>query len=229
MKKLTIIVAMLLAFSVQGIALAAEQFACGSNVRGYAKAEFVVLTGTDVNLRVAPVNGRVLRLLPRHTLMRVLAKQGVWYKVNVDGTVGFVHSDFTGKGHSDVLDEEDFSVGDIVLGAQFSKQEASANFGKLRKTSKKSDRTYYAYKGVTVGVSKRGEKVEYIELKNDEHITLRGACVDDSGALIVGQYGLPDTVVYDNGDTIYEYFADKNTLRFTLNKKGLVEKIVLQA
>ncbi len=229
MKKLTIIIAMLLALLVQGNVLAAEQFSCGSNIRGYAKADFVVLTGTDVNLRVAPVDGRVLRLMPRHTLMRVLEKRGVWHKVNVDGTIGYVHGDFVGKGHQEEFDAEDFSIADVMLGEKFSKQVANENFGKLRKTSKKNDRTYYAYKGITIGVSKRGEKVEYIELQNDEHITLRGACVKDKGALVVGMYGLPDAVVYDEGDTRYEYFADAGKLVFTLNRKSLVEKIVLES
>lgn len=225
------IFALLLCVEVQGTALAVERYACGAKLHGYNKADFVVLTGTDVNFRTAPVDGKVLRLLPRHTLMRVLATEGAWYKVNLDGTIGYVHGDFTGKGHQDPLSEEDFVIGEIALGAKFDADAAVDSFGRLRKTSKKSDRIYYAYKGVTFGVSKHGKHVDYIELTNDANLTMRGVCVDDSGALVVGQYGVPDGVVYDDDITAYEYFSPENRekkLTLVLNRKSQVEKIILE-
>ena len=66
-----------------------------------------------------------------------------------------------------------------------------------------------------------------------QYITMRGVSIGDSAGRAVGQYGLPDAVVYAADNTTYEYFwqDDKEQqLRFALevDKQSRVTAFILE-
>ena len=66
-----------------------------------------------------------------------------------------------------------------------------------------------------------------------KYITMRGVSIGDSAGRAVGQYGLPDAVVYAADNTTYEYFwqDDKEQpLRFALevDKQSRVTAFILE-
>ena len=224
---------LLLALLVQGSALAAEQYYVEQKIKGYDKGDFVVLDADDINFREQPVDGRVLKVLPHHSLLRVLAVKGDWLQAESDGATGYLYAPFTSKGAKDELTAEDFAVGYAALGERFEEKQAEARLGALQETltNKKLKRTVYVYPNVTLGVTKR--LLTSIRVTDPKYITMRGVSVGDSAGRAVGQYGLPDAVVYAKDVTTYEYFLQeegKQQLRFALeiNAQSRVQAFVLE-
>lgn len=229
----SILCSLLAALLVQGSALAAEQYYVDSKIKGYDKADFVVLDADDINFREQPVNGRVLKVLAHHSLLRVLALEGDWLQAESDGVKGYIYAPFTSKGTKDELTAEDFAVGYAALGERFEAEQAEASLGKLLATqeNKKLKRTAYVYEKGTLGVTKK--LLSSIKITDAKYITMRGVSVGDSAGRALGQYGLPDAVVYDKGVTTYEYFMPvdkKQKLRFALEigENSRVQAFVLE-
>lgn len=214
-------------------ALAAESYYTDTKIKGYSKGDFVVLEGDDVNFRQSAEQGTVLKVLPRHSLLRAIKQQGDWLEAVSDGVDGYVYAPFTGRAEHEALTTEDFAVGYAALGEKFSVQQAEEKLGKALKlvTDKKKKRSTYTYEYITLGVEK--QQLVSIKSRDPQYITMRGVSVGDSAARAVGQYGLPDAVVYAEGMTTYEYFlpqAAKQQLRFALeiNAASRVQAIVLE-
>lgn len=244
----TTALALALAFVLQGAALAAEslfsetRFAKGlyytdTKIKGYSKGAFVVLEGDDVNFRERAENGAVLKVLPRHSLLRAIKQQGDWLQAESDGTQGYVYAPFTGAGEHEPLTTDDFATGYAVLGEKFDVKQAEEKLGKLSKKTvdKKTKLTTYSYKNVDIGTVK--DKITLLRVCDTAYITMRGVSVGDNAARAVGQYGVPDAVVYGagiTGKTIYEYFLPtenkKQRLRFALDvdKDSRVQAIILE-
>lgn len=244
----TTALALALAFVLQGAALAAEslfsetRFAKGlyytdTKIKGYSKGAFVVLEGDDVNFRERAENGAVLKVLPRHSLLRAIKQQGDWLQAESDGIQGYVYAPFTGAGEHEPLTTEDFAVGYAALGEKFDEQQAQEKLGKVMKQviDKKTKASSYTYKYVIIGTKK--QKITSIRVFDPKYITMRGVSVGDNAARAVGQYGVPDAVVYGagiTGKTIYEYFLPtenkKQRLRFALDvdKDSRVQAIILE-
>lgn len=221
-----------LVFSVSAFAADGE-FYTAEKLRGHEKGEFVVLDSDDVNLRAAPENGRILTVLSRHALLQVLEKDGQWYKVHTDGIDGYVYAPFTSEGLRDALTEEDFALGYAALNSRFDEDEASAQLGKAIKVTKRDGRLYYEYQHLTIGVRRRGQNIEFLEIRDPQLITMRGVSIGDGGARVVGQYGVPDGVIYKDGKSRYEYFfkdehKDDYYFYVDLDKQGKVAAIVLE-
>lgn len=243
----TILTALALVATLQGVALAAEslysdtRFAKGlyytdTKIKGYSKGNFVVLDGDDVNFRERAENGAVLKVLPRHSLLRVLKQQGDWLQAESDGMQGYIYAPFTAAGEHEPLTTEDFAVGYAALGEQFDAQQAQEKLGKVMKqvVNKKTKDSSYTYKYAIIGTKK--QKITSLRVFDPKYITMRGVSVGDSAARAVGQYGVPDTVVYGagiSGKTIYEYFLPaekKQALRFALeiDSQSRVQGIILE-
>ena len=233
----TTALALALAFVLQGTALAAESYYTDSKIKGYSEGSFVELKGDDVNFREHAKDGKVLKVLPRHALLRVLKKQGEWLQAVSDGVQGFIYEPFTGTAEREELLTDDFSTGYAVLGEKFDAKQAEEKLGKLSKRSvdKKTKLTTYSYKNVDIGTVK--DKITLLRMCDTAYITMRGVSVGDSAARAVGQYGVPDAVVYGagiTGKTIYEYFLptenEKQQLRFALDidKDSRVQAIILE-
>lgn len=210
-----------------------EKYYCTEKVRGYDKADFIVMESDDVNIRQAPETGRVLKVLSRHTLMRVLDKEGQWYQVNTDGLEGYVYAPFTKSCQQDMLTEEDFALGYAVLNSTFNEDEAENKLGKLKKKTKIKRRYYYEYDGVKIGVDKKKDIISYIEVSTPQIITMRGISTGDASYRVTGQYGSPRSVVYTDDGIIYEYsFEDEkdDLYKFSVyvNKDSIVTKLVLE-
>lgn len=228
------ILALAVALLVSSSALAAEgKYYTGDKVRGHDKGQFVVLDSDDVNLRAAPETGRIIKVLERHALMRVLDKEGQWYRVNVDGTDGYIYAPFTIEGLRDGLTDEDFALGYTTLNSRFNEDEAAGQLGKPVRVTRRDGRVYYEYKDLTIGSRCRNKEIEYLEVRDPKIITMRGVSVGDDSARVVGQYGLPDGVVYGNDGVRYEYFfkdshKDDYCFYVDIAKNGRVAALVLE-
>ena len=232
LNKIAILTA-LFAFVFTSMALAAESYYTDTKIKGYNKGDFVVLEGDDVNFRQSAEQGAVLKVLPRHSLLRAIKQQGDWLEAVSDGVDGYVYAPFTGRAEHEALTTEDFAVGYAALGEKFSAQQAEEKLGKTLKlvTDKKKKRSSYSYEYITLGVEK--QQLVSIRSCDPKYITMRGVSVGDSAARAVGQYGLPDAVVYADGVTTYEYFLPqdkKRQLRFALeiNTASCVQAIILE-
>ena len=150
---------------------------------------------------------------------------------------GYVYAPFTGAGEHEPLTTEDFAAGYASLGERFDEQQAQEKLGKVMKqvVDKKTKASSYTYKYVIIGTKK--QKITSIRVFDPKYITMRGVSVGDSAARAVGQYGVPDAVVYGagiTGKTIYEYFLPtenkKQRLRFALDvdKDSRVQAIILE-
>lgn len=230
-----LILCMVAVFACTGMALAAEKnkYYCTDKVKGYQEGHFVVMDSDEVNLRQAPEDGKIIKVLGRHSLLQVLDAQKEWYKVKADGTVGYVYAPFTGECKQDMLTEEDFSLGYATLGKVFTAEDNSAQLGALKDTVKKDGRIYYKYDLGTIGVHKRKKYVEYIEVKDPKVITMRGVSIGDDSERVVGQYGVPATVIYGDDENIYEYyFEDQDDKEYyfavKIDKAGIVTSWVIE-
>lgn len=228
-----VILTALLASAFSSAALAAESYYTDTKIKGYNKGDFVVLEGDDINFRQSAEQGAVLKVLPRHSLLRAVKQQGDWLEAVSDGTQGYIYAPFTGHAEHEALTTEDFAVGYAVLGQRFDAVQAEAKLGKAEgsATDKKKKRTSYTYKNVVLGVEK--QQLVSIRSCDPKYITMRGVSVGDSAGRAVGQYGLPDAVVYADGVTTYEYFLPqdaKQQLRFALeiNAASRVQTIILE-
>lgn len=74
----TIGLTFLLVAGMQLCAAAEEQeaFYTGEKIKGYDKGSFVVLEEDDINFRSAAKDGNVLKVLPHHSLLRVIRQNG---------------------------------------------------------------------------------------------------------------------------------------------------------
>ena len=232
-KKL-LLLSLLLTFLVQSCTIAAEKYYVDSKIKGYEKGEFVILDADDISFRERAVDGRVLKVLPHHSLLRVLQLEGDWFKAQSDNLTGYIYAPFTSKGAKDELTQEDFAQGYAVLGQRFDLAQAEAKLGKAVKLvddRKHKQKTYTFVSNVVLVVTKQA--VTSIRVYDSKFITMRGVSVGDSAGRAVGQYGLPDGVIYEPEKTIYEYFLPddkKKQLRFALeiNSADKVEAFILE-
>ena len=229
--KIMLFTALLLA--LETAALAADSYYTGEKIKGYTKGDFVVLEGDEVNFRQSAERGQVLKVLPRHSLLRAVRQQGNWLRAVSDGVEGYIYAPYTGRAERETLTAEDFASGYAALGERFDSAQAEEKLGKAVKlvTDKKKRLTTYTYERVALGVTK--QKLTSIRLWDPKYITMRGVSVGDSAGRAVGQYGLPDAVVYDDGVTTYEYFLpqeQKQQLRFALeiDASSHVQAIILE-
>ncbi|WP_066869738.1 SH3 domain-containing protein [Clostridium mediterraneense] len=61
------------------------------------KQGYIINVSSVVNLRAnATMNSNILAKLNNNTKLNVLGKQGQWYKVNCDGTIGYIYQEYIG-------------------------------------------------------------------------------------------------------------------------------------
>lgn len=218
---------------LQSLGAAEEKLYCTDKVRGYDKGDFVVMAGDDVNLRLQPENGRIIRVLSRHTLLRVLDKEQDWYKVLADRTEGYVYAPFTEACRKDMLTEEDFALGYVSLNNKFDQEKVEQSMGKCLNKEKKDGRYYYTFNNLVIGVHKRKKNIVYYRISDPRIITMRGISVGDDSARAIGQYGTPDTVVYNQDGVCYEYFfkdQEDDSYRFAIeiSADGIVKALIIE-
>lgn len=92
--------------------------------RDMTKGSFVVLEEDDINFRSAAEDGNVLKVLPHHSLLRVIRQSGDWLEAESDGVDGFIYAPYTVAGSRDELTQEDFALGYAALGQKFDEQKA---------------------------------------------------------------------------------------------------------
>lgn len=227
----TIGLTLLLAVGMQLCAAAEKQeaFYTGDKIKGYDKGSFVVLEEDDINFRSAAEDGNVLKVLPHHSLLRVIRQSGDWLEAESDGVDGFIYAPYTVAGSRDELTQEDFALGYAALGQKFDEQKAEERLGavKQEKIDKKRKQINYTFEGAVISVARKKRAVEAIRVVDPK------LSIGDSAGRAVGQYGLPDAVVYAADNTTYEYFwqDDKEQpLRFALevDKQSRVTAFILE-
>ena len=174
-------------------------------------------------------------MLPHHSLLSVIRQNGDWLEAESDGVDGFIYAPYTVAGNRDELTQDEFALGYAALGQQFDKQEAKERLGALKQeqVDKKHKQIKYTYEGAVISVARKKQAVEAIRVVDPKYITMRGVSIGDSAGRAVGQYGLPDAVVYAADNTTYEYFwqDDKEQpLRFALevDKQSRVTAFILE-
>lgn len=232
-KLLLLTLSFVFSFNIIALADDNEKFYCNEKIRGYDKGDFVILSSDDVNLRQAPENGRVKKVLSRHTLMRVIDKNNDWYKVTADGTEGYIYAPFTERGYRDTFTVEDFSLGEAELNTVADEAVLQQRLGKIKSKEKKDGRYYYNFDEIKIGTERRKKKIEYIEVHNPEFFTMRGVSVGDASSRAVGQYGVPDSVIYKNKGTVYEYYfedekSDEYSFSVDVNRDGIITGLTLE-
>ena len=227
--KICILTGLLLSLSSLGLA-ATEKYSCDIRLKGYEEGSFVVLKGDAVNLRQRPKDGRVLEEMPRHTLLRVLSREKDWLKVRTDGLTGYVYAPLTGSEEGEELSEEDFSLVKVALDDEYAEVKLSLGQGDRKK--KRHGISYYEYDDqLLVGI--KDARVCSLTTEKQDYFLARGVGVGDTSARLVGQYGLPSVVVYDDDDIIYEYFLDKAhheryALAVTVDEQGIIRGLSLE-
>lgn len=138
-------------------------------------------------------DGNVLKVLPHHSLLRVIRQSGDWLEAESDGVDGFIYAPYTGAGSRDELTQEDFALGYAALGQKFDEQEAEERLGavKQEKIDKKRKQINYTFDGAVISVARKKQAVEAIRVVDPKYITMRGVSIGDSAGRAVGQYGLP--------------------------------------
>lgn len=219
----TVISVFLILAAFQTVALAAERKAYYTDeaIKGYTEGSFVILKDDEVNFRQAPENGKIIKVLNSHSLLRIISNGGEWLQADSDGVEGYIYASLTGKGSKDELTDDDFIFESVALGTRFDEQKMEDKFGEAQSKSvnKKLKRINYIYNNAVIGVAKKKKIIESVTVKDMSYISMRGVSIGDSAGRAVGQYGLPDAVVYEAETTAYEYFwynDCKQHLRFTL-------------
>ena len=164
----TIGLTLLLAAGMQLCAAAKEQeaFYTGEKIKGYDKGSFVVLEADDINFRSAAEDGNVLKVLPHHSLLRVIRQSGDWLEAESDGVDGFIYAPYTVAGSRDELTQENFALGYAALGQKFDEQKAEERLGavKQEKIDKKRKQINYTFEGAVISVARKKQAVDAIRV-----------------------------------------------------------------
>ncbi len=219
----TVISVFVILAAFQTVALAADRKAyyTDEEIKSYTKGKFVVLKDDEVNFRQAPENGKIIKVLNSHSLLRIISDCGDWLQADSDGVEGYIYASLTGSASEDELTDDDFVFENVDLGTRFDEQKLEDKFGEAQSKSvnKKLKRINYVYNNAVIGVAKKKKIIESVTIKDMSYISMRGVSIGDSAGRAVGQYGLPDAVVYEAEITAYEYFWYNNSkqhLRFAL-------------
>lgn len=235
MKKIFLLVLVLMTCNIVTNAADTDSYYTNKKIKGYEKADFLVLNDDDINFRAEPRNGKVLKVLPHHSLLRILDKKDNWLKADADGMIGYLYAPFTVEGQKESLTEEDFIVSYAVFGERFNEQHASEILGNLQSSNidKKHKLINYKYNGAVIGVDKRKKTLTSITVSDAKFITMRGISVGDNAGRAVGQYGLPDGVIYNADSVVYEYYwqnKDEKPMLFSVmvNEQSKIKEITLK-
>ena len=85
----------------------------------------------------------------------------------------------------------------------------NAALGKLLKEGKEHGDYVYEYADVKISVNRKKHTITAMEGKSPLFATMRGVSNGDEAARVVGQYGMPNRVVYftpDKNDCLTEWF-----------------------
>ena len=75
------------------------------------KEGYIINVSSRVNLRAnATMNSEILNKLTNNTKINVLGKQGEWYKVNYDGTVGYIYQEYIGLSSADLSSNKNINI-----------------------------------------------------------------------------------------------------------------------
>ena len=215
-----------------------EAYYTTQKIADHKKGEFAVLADDDVNFRSGPsTTAAVLACLPRHSLFRLNGgKSGEWQKVDWNGKSGYIFADYLVKPEAEELIDEDISLGDWQLGQLFDSA-AAKTLGKVKKESKDGSKQIYDFQQLRVKVKRSSKKIVELTTASPVIYTMRGIGAGDSGARVIGQYGIPARVVYLKDDKegavmMYGYDFPQESkvgkkLDFYLNSDGDVSRIIL--
>ena len=97
-----------------------------------------------------------------------------------------------------MLNDEDINFGEWKLDDVFVPENAA--LGKLLKEGKEHGDYVYEYADVKISVNRKKHTIMAMEGKSPLFATMRGVSNGDEAARVVGQYGMPNRVVYFTPD-----------------------------
>lgn len=190
------------------------KFYSTERVSGYKSGEFMILAEDDVNFRSNPaVSNNIISCLPRHSLLRITKDEQPWAEAVWNGHKGYIATEYLTPAEAEPLLNDE----DI-------------NFGEW-----KLDDVFVPENAALGKLLKEG--------KSPLFATMRGVSNGDEAARVVGQYGMPNRVVYftpdKNDESLkqtmmlgYDFPSDGDYedagLDFYIDANDRVSKIVLR-
>ena len=217
------------------------KFYSTERVRGYKSGEFMILAEDDVNFRSKPaLSNNIISCLPRHSLLRITDDGQPWAEAVWNGQKGYIATEYLTPAEAEpLLNDEDINFGEWKLDDVFAPE--NAKLGKLLKECKEHGDYVYEYKDVKISVKRGKHTITAMEGKTPVFATMRGVSTGDEAARVIGQYGMPNRVVYftpDKDDESlkqtmmlgydFEGDYDDGGLDFYIDANDVVTKIVLR-
>ena len=217
------------------------KFYSTERVRGYKSGEFMILAEDDVNFRSKPaLSNNIISCLPRHSLLRITDGGQPWAEAVWNGQKGYIATEYLTSAEAEpLLNDEDINFGEWKLDDVFTPE--NAKLGKLLKEGKEYGDYVYEYKDVKISVKRGKHTITAMEGKTPVFATMRGVSMGDEAARVIGQYGMPNRVVYftpDKDDESlkqtmmlgydFEGKYDDGGLDFYIDANDVVTKIVLR-
>lgn len=154
----------------------------------------------DVNFRSNPaVSNNIISCLPRHSLLRITKDEQPWAEAVWNGHKGYIATEYLTPAEAEpLLNDEDINFGEWKLDDVFVPENAA--LGKLLKEGKEHGDYVYEYADVKISVNRKKHTITAMEGKSPLFATMRGVSNGDEAARVVGQYGMPNRVVYFTPD-----------------------------
>lgn len=219
------------------------KFYSTERVSGYKSGEFMILAEDDVNFRSNPaVSNNIISCLPRHSLLRITKDEHPLAEAVWNGHKGYIATEYLTPAEAEpLLNDEDINFGEWKLDDVFVPENAA--LGKLLKEGKEHGDYVYEYADIKISVNRKKHTITAMEGKSPLFATMRGVSNGDEAARVVGQYGMPNRVVYftpdKNDESLkqtmmlgYDFLSDGDYedagLDFYIDANDRVSKIVLR-
>lgn len=218
------------------------KFYSTERVRGYKSGEFMILAEDDVNFRANPaLSNNIISCLPRHSLLLITKDEQPWAEAVWNGQKGYIATEYLTPAEAEpLLNDEDINFGEWKLDDVFMPE--NAGLGKLLKEGKQGKDYVYEYNDVKISVNRKKHTITAMEGTSPLFATMRGVSAGDETARVVGQYGMPNRVVYfepEKGETVKETMMigydfpqegeyEEAGLDFYIDAHDRVAKIVLR-
>ncbi len=189
-------------------------------VSGYKSGEFMILAEDDVNFRSNPaLSNNVISCLPRHSLLRITDGGQPWAEAVWNGKKGYIATEYLTPADAEpLLNDEDINFGEWKLDDVFAPEDA--RLGKLLDEGKEHGDYVYEYKDVKISVNRKKHTITAMEGKTPVFATMRGVSTGDEASRVIGQYGMPNRVVYFTPDKDNEALKQTMMLGYDFDKDG---------
>ncbi len=189
-------------------------------VSGYKSGEFMILTEDDVNFRSNPaLSNNIISCLPRHSLLRITRGDQPWTEAVWNGQKGYIAAEYLTSAEAEpLLNDEDINFGEWKLDEEFAPE--GAKLGKLIKEGREHGSYVYEYTDLKISVNRKKHTITAMESTSPVFATMRGVSAGDGEARVIGQYGMPNRIVYFTPDKDDKALAQTMMLGYDFGDDG---------